>query len=167
MWKEHLSTLSSECRYSDPASTDEISEAERKLGVVLPDELSSIFAETNGVMGEYGLGLLWPLDRLVEDNLLFRSNSEWSKLYMPFDCLLFFSDAGNGDQFAFSILAGQVRRSDVFVWNHEDDSRTWAAPSLRVFFEWWISGKISTYTMKGLTPRSSGPKSAPCAASGR
>jgi hypothetical protein len=30
----------------------------------------------------------------------------------------------------------------VFVWNHEDDSRTWVAPSLRVYLEWWLTGKI-------------------------
>jgi len=63
---------------------------------------------------------------------------------MPFNHLLFFGDAGNGDQFAFSIHAdGKIYRPDVFVWNHEDDSRTWIAPSLKTFFEWWSAGRIS------------------------
>ena len=63
--------------------------------------------------------------------------------YMPFDCLLFFSDAGNGDQFAYTIAGGEVRRPDIFVWNHEDDSRAWVSSSLRSFLPDWISGKLA------------------------
>jgi hypothetical protein len=61
---------------------------------------------------------------------------------MPFDHLLFFADAGDGDQFAFGILNGEIRNPDIFVWNHENDSRTWVAPSLDVYLEWWINGKL-------------------------
>ncbi|MDQ4123150.1 MAG: SMI1/KNR4 family protein [Acidobacteriota bacterium] len=61
---------------------------------------------------------------------------------MPFDSLLFFADAGNGDQFAFRILKGEIRRNDVFVWNHEDDSRTWVASNLKQYLQWWLSGKL-------------------------
>lgn len=35
------------------------------------------------------------------------------------------------------ILAGEVRSSDIFVWNHENDSRNWVAPDVRQFIEWW------------------------------
>ncbi len=52
---------------------------------------------------------------------------------MPFDCLLFFADGGNGDLFGYSILNGIVQRDDIYVWNHENDSRTWVAPSLKIF----------------------------------
>ncbi|WSL80461.1 SMI1/KNR4 family protein [Kitasatospora sp. NBC_01266] len=58
---------------------------------------------------------------------------------MPFDPLLFFADAGNGDLFA---LLPRIGRPDVFVWNHEDDSRTWVAPSLAKYLEWWLTGQI-------------------------
>jgi hypothetical protein len=61
---------------------------------------------------------------------------------MPFDHLLFFADAGNGDHFAFALHAGVVRRPDVFAWNHEDDSRNWAAPSLEKYLEWWLTGRL-------------------------
>jgi len=63
---------------------------------------------------------------------------------MPFDCLLFFADAGNGDQFAFAILNGESRRDDIFVWNHEDDSRCWVALRLDTFYEGWLTGRITT-----------------------
>ena len=62
---------------------------------------------------------------------------------MPFDPLLFFGDAGNGDQFAYAIHEAQVRRNDIFAWDHETDSRTWVAPSLERYLEWWLSGRIN------------------------
>ena len=55
---------------------------------------------------------------------------------MPFDSLLLFGQLGNGDLFAHPVLDGAVRE-DVFVWDHEDDSRTWygrdAADALQRF----------------------------------
>lgn len=46
---------------------------------------------------------------------------------MPFDSLVFFGDNGGGDQFAFARLPD---RPDVFVWEHETDSRYVVAGSL-------------------------------------
>ena len=86
---------------------------------------------------------MWPLDRIINDNIEFRTTKAFSELYMPFDNLLFFGDAGNGDQFAYPITAGRIRRPDVFAWNHEDDSRMWVAPSLGKYIEWVGNGKIS------------------------
>jgi len=116
---------------------------EQALGILLPDDLKSLLAASNGVVGEYGVSLVWPVHRITTDNLQFRSNADFAELYMPFDSLLFFGDAGNGDQFAFPIQAGAVRRPDIFVWSHEEDSRTQIAPSLNKFLEWWVSGRIS------------------------
>lgn len=98
--------------------------------------------ETNGVTGEYKMDLVWSLDRIRKDNLLFRNYQDFKDLYMPFDCLLFFGDAGNGDQFAYSILNGKIQRNDIFVWNHENDSRTWAASNLKQYLDWLINGVI-------------------------
>ena len=53
-----------------------------------------------------------------------------------------FADAGNGDQFAFPIVGGSIRGTDVFAWDHENDSRSWVAPSLQTYLEGWLSGKI-------------------------
>ncbi|MEV5283286.1 SMI1/KNR4 family protein [Streptomyces sp. NPDC051994] len=60
---------------------------------------------------------------------------------MPFDALLFFADAGNGDLFA---LLATIDRPDVFVWNHEDDSRTCAAPSLAEYLRRRLTGQIES-----------------------
>jgi len=61
---------------------------------------------------------------------------------MPFDSLLFFADAGNGDHFSYPIQSGIIQKSDIFVWSHEDDSRTWVAPSLEKYLEWCLTGKM-------------------------
>ena len=85
---------------------------------------------------------MWSTERIQQDNIEFRTTEDFKDLYMPFDSLLFFADAGNGDQFAFTVLNGEIRRNDIFVWNHENDSRTWAASNLKQYLEWWLSGKL-------------------------
>lgn len=142
MWQELFERHSGAITTSSGASEEAIQAAEKAIGVRFPSDLQNLLLESDGLEGEYGLGLVWSLNRIIEDNLSFRKNTEFKELYMPFDCLLFFADAGNGDQFAFSIQAGIIRRNDVFVWSHEDDSRTWAATSLPVYLDWWLSGKL-------------------------
>ena len=50
---------------------------------------------------------------------------------MPLDCLLFFGGNGCGDYFGYPItrLSG-VRNDNVFMWDHEYDSRIWKANNL-------------------------------------
>ncbi len=56
-------------------------------------------------------------------SLLFRNHPDFPKLYMPFDSLLLFAGAGKEDRLAFAVLAGKARMGNVYVWDHEDDSR--------------------------------------------
>lgn len=142
MWHELLARWSLDASFAQPASTGQIHKVEAALGVALPEELASVLLECDGVYSSYGLGLIWPSARIVADNLAFRANADFAELYMPFDALLFFADAGNGDQFAFAITAGRIRRPDIFAWDHEDDSRKWVAPSLAKYLEWWLSGDL-------------------------
>ncbi|ODU00512.1 MAG: cell wall assembly protein [Planctomycetes bacterium SCN 63-9] len=143
MWKEFIQELTSQCEFFTPVAFDRINAANLSLGIEMPAELRGLLCETNGIYGEYELGLVWNLERIVEDNLMFRQNPSFRDIYMPFDHLLFFADAGNGDQFAFSIHAdGVIHRPDVFVWDHEDDSRSWAAGSLKDYLDRWISGRL-------------------------
>ena len=144
MWREMIHNINASWTLMPPASPGQLVEAEDSLGVQLPEELSSLLTETDGVKDEYGLDRIWPIRRIRDDNLMFRTYEDFVELYMPFDHLLFFSDAGNGDQFTFAITGGAVRRPDIFVWNHENDSRKWVAPSLKIFLEWWQQGNIDT-----------------------
>lgn len=36
-----------------------------------------------------------------------------------------------------------TKRDDIFVWDHESDSRKWVASSLEDFLKGWIGGEIS------------------------
>jgi SMI1-KNR4 cell-wall len=72
-----------------------------------------------------------------------RTSAALRESYMPFENLLFFADAGNGDQFAYPIIQGASLRSDIFAWDHENDSRTWVAASLQRYIERWLTGKLS------------------------
>jgi hypothetical protein len=142
-WRELVQRLSADCKFSPRATAAQLAALERALRVTLPADLRSLLLESNGVVGQHGLRLVWPIERIESDNATFRGNADFRELYMPFDHLLFFADAGNGDQFAYAVLAGEVRRDDVFVWNHENDSRTWAAPTLERYLEWWLSGRLT------------------------
>jgi cell wall assembly regulator SMI1 len=142
MWKQLIEKLTPDCEFEPPALWAEVTLAEEQLGIKFPDTLRNVLFETNGVQDQYGSGLIWPLERIVADNMSFRANENFKDLYMPFDSLLFFADAGNGDQFTFAIQNGAIHRADVFAWNHEDDSRFWVAPSLAKYLEWWLDGTI-------------------------
>ena len=142
MWRELVERLYPEHGFRPGATEEAISEAERRLGIPLPADLRGILEESDGVVGPYGLGLVWPVSRILEDNLSFRSNPDFRELYMPFDPLLFFGDAGNGDQFAFRLVS-VLWDKDIFTWDHENDSRSWVAPSLSHYLEWWADGRIT------------------------
>lgn len=50
---------------------------------------------------------------------------------MPFDHLLIFGEAGNGDLWVFGILMdGQIQEWQVYAWDHETDGRPWIAAGL-------------------------------------
>jgi hypothetical protein len=133
------------------ASLVDIAVAENQLAVKLPMRHRSLLLETNGVMdmlsidgGEWFKSgwFLWPLDKILEENLEIRSDDNMRERYMPLDCFLFFADAGNGDLFAYSVVSGEIRYGDVFAWRHENDSRPNIAPSLVQFIEGWKDGRI-------------------------
>ncbi len=143
MWKEFISSLDGEFDFSARAEQHEIAETENSLNLVLPTELSGLLSETNGLYHSTSYtDMVWSAESIQKTNLEFRGNPDFAELYMPFDALLFFGDAGNGDQFAFRILANEIRMPDVYIWSHENDSRTWIASSLKTFIEWWSAGKI-------------------------
>lgn len=128
MWREAADQVFYEAEFSEPVDAAALAAAEPRLGHRLPAELVSLLRETDSIVGPYGVDTVWPLERIVEDNLRFRTDGSFAALYMPFDALLFFGDNGGGDQFAF---VRTPERPDIFVWQHEDDSRRWVARDLR------------------------------------
>ncbi|HEX6480110.1 MAG TPA: SMI1/KNR4 family protein [Ktedonobacteraceae bacterium] len=142
MWRELTRGLCSDCEFYPPASFSEIASVEQSLKVALPKDLKDLLTESNGIHGEYGLHLIWSTEEIQETNLLLRT-PRFAQDYMPLDSLLFFADAGNGEKFAFGIIEGRIKCPFIYSWNPIDDSRTWRAPSLKLYLEWWQQGKLS------------------------
>lgn len=140
MWRDRISGWTTNVTFHDGASAATLRACEAGLGQSLPEDLADLLRESNGIEGEHRLGLIWPARRIKADNRMFRTNPTFGNLYMPFEPMLFFADAGNGDQFAFVI---RDRPADVFVWDHETDSRSMVAPSLATYLEWWLDGRIT------------------------
>lgn len=143
MWKDYIGTISNEYSFKPSASNTEIIQITEELNVELPKMLWALFKETNGVFDRFGCPLIWSTSQIIKDNLFFRNFEDYKDIYMPFDHLLFFSDNGCGDLFGYKILNGRIQTEDIYVWNHEDDSRMWVASSLKVFIKGCILGEIT------------------------
>jgi hypothetical protein len=135
VWRDLISGLFADAKFRGPATPAEIARAETELQISFPEELRSLLLETNGVKAHYSSPLVWPVEEMITQNRMFRANADFAKLYMPFDPLLFFGDEGNGDQFAYRILGGQIREmSFIYEWDHESDDRVWFATDLPDYF---------------------------------
>jgi hypothetical protein len=152
-WMDYVSKLSTADMgtafgFNPPAAVDTLNSLCSGLHLnEVHDELKALYQQTDGIKQYYNgneLGeLIWTASRVLATNQEYRSHSDFKELYMSFDQLLFISDAGNGDLFGCVALNGQFERRDIFVWNHEDDSRTWVAPDLATFLKWWTDGTIT------------------------
>jgi hypothetical protein len=132
MWKQVTRDVFADAGFRDPTDEPVLVKAEQRLGKELPAGLKQLLLESNGIIGQTSVDTVWTVEQIVEQNLRFRSDRSFAQLYMPFDALLFFGDNGGGDQFAF---VQTPRRPDIFVWEHESDSRRWVARDLRDYLE--------------------------------
>jgi hypothetical protein len=136
MWRELMLALDADAEFHSPASAEHMSQAEMALGQSLPAELVDLLTETNGAEISFGVSVVWGVDKMVANNLHLRA--EWRPGgemggCMPIDHLLLFGESSNGDMFAFPITAEGVR-NQIFVLDHEDDSRRCEANSLQEWF---------------------------------
>ncbi|AZQ32312.1 SMI1/KNR4 family protein [Streptomyces cyaneochromogenes] len=128
MWREAATAVFPGVGFREPAQAPELAAAEKQLRRTLPLELRQLLLESNGVIGHTHVDAVWPIDQIVQTNLHFWSDQTSAQLYMPFTPFLFFGDNGGGDQFAF---VQTPERPDIFVWEHESDSRRWVANNLQ------------------------------------
>ena len=141
MWKNLINKVSEDPEFNQPATHEQLKEINDNFNLNITNELADLLKETNGVDLE-GVRF-WSSSEIIEENVERRTLEVYKDSYMSFHSLLFFADAGNGDFFGFSIINGDIQKDDIYVWNHEDDSRTWIAPSLEDFLVWWSEGEIS------------------------
>jgi SMI1 / KNR4 family (SUKH-1) len=138
VWREMALRVYPDAQFESGVDPRDLDAAASALGEALPPDLGSLLMETNGIIGPDGLDVVWRLARIVEDNRTFRTSSDLAELYLPFDGLLFFGDNGGGDQFAFVL---RDNRRDIFVWDHETDSRYWVAGHLENFLSHALSAQ--------------------------
>jgi hypothetical protein len=138
-----IHSVSTQVNFKDPATEEELLCIKEALNVDIPLDLLELLQESNGVFDEFDCPYIWSTNQIIRDNLYFRNCEDFKDLYMPFNHLLFFSDSGSGDLFAYPIINGIIQRDDIFVWDHESDSRKYVASSLEDFLKGWIGGEIS------------------------
>ncbi|WP_405762071.1 SMI1/KNR4 family protein [Streptomyces sp. NBC_01420] len=127
MWREIAPEFPS-VGLTDPADEMFLASIERQLGQAVPQSLRELLLESDGITDDYGTDIVWSSEKILSENEGFRQNMQFRELYQSFDALMFFGDNGGGDQFAF--VRDPARDGDVFVWDHETDSRTWVSASL-------------------------------------
>jgi len=113
-WEEYikkldLADITSSFNFKLPASDSLLNDLHVQFGLQeLPNELEELYRQTNGIdelLGVRKIGeLIWSINRVIETNKEYRNHPDFKELYMSFDQLLFISDAGNGDLFAFITL---------------------------------------------------------------
>jgi hypothetical protein len=59
-----------------------------------------------------------------------RTNPDFASLYWSFDQILFVGEEGGGDLYGYRLFPGREEFTDIYRWEHEDDSRSWFAMSL-------------------------------------
>ncbi|QHW31672.1 SMI1/KNR4 family protein [Paenibacillus rhizovicinus] len=142
MWIHFIKEIDSELGFNEPATMESIQIVEQQLKAIIPQSLRSLLLETDGVHhSEFYYDIFWPVERILKENQNIR-NEDDVEYYDSFDHLLFFSDAGNGDLFAFLVSNGKVESDEVIVWKHENDSRERISSSLEEFVKGWLEGTI-------------------------
>jgi hypothetical protein len=83
------------------------------------------------------VSIVWSTDEIAQRNLDLRRQGQQGSPQgsdLAVEHLLVFGDRGNGDLYCFPITPEGVR-NEVFLWDHEDDSVSYQASSLREFLD--------------------------------
>ncbi len=65
-WRARIASQTPHATFAPPVSEADVVRARAALGGELAADLQALLRESDGVRAEYGLGLVWPLARIVE-----------------------------------------------------------------------------------------------------
>jgi hypothetical protein len=126
-------------RDSDGAPEAMIRECEVRPGYLIPAELRTLLLESNGVEGEYGLGLIWPVERIAADNLGLPRRRGPGPHQMRLT--RYFSSPTPGTAISSRSLLALTDRT-CSGGTTRNDSRTWVAPTIATYLEWWLTARL-------------------------
>jgi hypothetical protein len=143
-WLRGLDSLGDTVSLAEPVNPDALSDAEERLGVILPEDLRSLLFETDGIGGAGRGEPVWPVERIAEENLLLRTAGSTPALPDGADDdLVFFGDAGEGRLLAYELdEGGEISEPDVFVWQPGSGDAVWIASDLQSLLDDWVRGEL-------------------------
>lgn len=108
----------------EPATLEEIQEAEKVVGYNFPEELKKLLLEMNG-----DKWLLFSTEKIIECVTL---NREYlSGCYEDIERHIFFAGNGCGDYYCYNVSGdGMVDTSAIHIWLHEDNETCMVAKNI-------------------------------------
>ena len=104
-----------------------------RLLAAIPPRLRTVYAAANGRYNSEGhYWVVWPLERLVEDNL-----AAWNDARLP-NALLAFGDDGTGNPFCVRL---DTQSDEVVRWDWIDDAVETSEGSMDDFLQEWLDRK--------------------------
>ena len=129
MWMKKIQDLNKDnpfAKLNPPATDIQLTEIRSRLKVTIPEELEALLKETNGDGSTF-----LSTEQIITTNVSLRALED----FMPLDVFLFFAENGCGDYFGYSIRKNGDMDNNIFMWDHESDSRKWVAQGLDQFIE--------------------------------
>jgi cell wall assembly regulator SMI1 len=115
-WRDVVLAVLPSAQLADGAPPGAVAGADGSLGAPLPEDLASLLQETDGVRSSDGSYLIWPVERIVHDNLDLRNLPAFK---VP-DPLLVFGDSGGGsDRVAWDATSP----AHIVIWDRDTDER--------------------------------------------
>lgn len=144
-WLRALEPADGEVVLTEPAGDDALADAEDRLELILPEDLRSLLAETDGVSVSSGGEPVWPVERIAEENALLRSAGATPALPEGADeDLLFFGEAGGGDLFVYELDddGDDISEPDIYLWQAAVGEARWIASDLQSLLDIWFAGTL-------------------------
>jgi cell wall assembly regulator SMI1 len=132
---------SGEPRFQSGATEAQLTDAERRIGVRIPESLRSLLTRCDGIMDRVEIHnelietqwLVWPTEIIIERNI----DPRRSDTGMPPSWFLFAT--ADGRDFGFDLEADDDR---IWVWDPIDNEKELIAPTFQEFLLRWVGGEV-------------------------